>query len=209
MKSLLLFSGFLFFAGVFTKCNICSCKKVACQAFEDVNFENWFSYQQGQQIIFKYQSSYDTIDLLPFQKSEGYEASQGCYHPDPGCTQTLSIASHQTTVTGRQKFLVDYTSVTPFGSSSSTKSIKLFLNGFDCPAVDINDNGLVLKPGIYSGLFSASVTINGTVYNNIQVVTRDTLADNSARQPYKIYLSKGIGLIAYEMYPTHQLWVKQ
>ena len=62
----------------FNSCSICSCKKVTCSAFEDANFINWFAYQQDQQIIFKYQSAFDTISLQGIYKSEAYEANQGC-----------------------------------------------------------------------------------------------------------------------------------
>ena len=206
----LLFSGILLFTIYFFKgCTICSCKKVPCPAFEDANFLNWFSYQQGQQIIFKYQSASDTINLLPFQKSEAYEASQGCYNGDDGCNQTLSIWSNEVTSNFRQKLTISYFSLTGFGSSTSTKSIRFFLNGFNCSASDINDQGLVLQPGLYSSVYSPSLTINGIPYNNVQTITRDTTADILAQQPYKVYLSKGAGLIAYEIFPTRNLWVKQ
>ena len=209
MRTLLLTGILLFTIYFFNSCAICSCKKVPCPAFEDVSFLNWFPYQQGQQIIFKYQLAYDTINLLPFQKSEAYEASQGCYNGDDGCNQNLSIASHELIANSRRKFSVSYFSQTPFGSSTSAKSISLFLQGFNCAASDINDQGLVLPPGLYSSNYSSTLLINGTTFNNVQTITRDTTIDISAPQPFKVYLSKGIGLIAYEMFPTHQLWVKQ
>jgi hypothetical protein len=198
----------LFTIYIFHGCAICTCKKVSCPAFDDVNFLNWFSYQQSQ-VIFKYQSAYDTINLLPFEKSEAYEASQGCYNGSSGCSQRLSIVSHEVTVDFRQKFRVYYSSQTPFGASVSTKSITLFLQGFTCSASDINDQGLVLPPGLYNSNYSPTLPINGTTFNNVQTITRDTTIDISAQQPFKVYLSKGVGLIAYEMFPSHQLWVKQ
>lgn len=206
----MLFSLILLFTIYFFKgCTICSCKKVPCPAFEDINFQNWFSYQQGQQIIFKHQSAYDTIHLMTFQKSEAYEASQGCYNGDDGCNQSLSISSNELTTNFRQKFAVDYISLTGFGSSSSAKSIRFFLNGFNCSASDINEQGLVLQPGQYSSTYSPSLTLNGTTYNNVQTITRDTTADISSQQPYKVYLSKGNGVVAYEIFPTRDQWIKQ
>ena len=209
MRTTLLVSFLLFTIYLFNSCSICSCKKVPCPAFEDVNFLNWFSYQQGQQIIFKYQQAYDTINLLPFQKSEAYEASQGCYNGDDGCNQNLSIWSQELTVNYRQKFSVNYFSQTQFGSSTATKSITLVVRGFNCSASDINDQGLVLPPGLYKSDFSPSLPINGTIFNNVQTITRDTTIDIPSPVPFKVYLSKGVGLVAYEMFPTHQLWVKQ
>jgi len=208
MRTLLLTSILLLTIYIYNSCSICSCKKVSCPAFEDVSFLDWFSYQQSR-IIFKYQSAYDTINLLPFEKSEGYEASQGCYNGSDGCSQRLSIASHEMTADFRSKFSVNYISMTSFGSSTSAKSISLYLQGFKFTASDINDQGLVLPPGLYSSNYSSSLSINGTTFNNVQTIIRDTTADISAQQPYKVYLSKGVGLIAYETYPTRALWVKQ
>jgi len=208
MRTLLLTLILLFTIYIFHGCAICTCKKVSCPAFDDVNFLNWFSYQQSQ-VIFKYQSAYDTINLLPFEKSEAYEASQGCYNGSSGCSQRLSIVSHEVAVDFRQKFRVYYSSLTPFGASVSTKSITLFLQGFTCSASDINDQGLVLPPGLYNSNYSPTLPIDGTTFNNVQTITRDTTIDISAQQPFKVYLSKGVGLIAYEMFPSHQLWVKQ
>lgn len=209
MRTVLLSGILLFIIYFFKDCSICSCKKVSCPAFEDVKFENWFPYQQGQQIIFKYQSAYDTINLLPFEKSDAYEASQGCYHSDMGCNQNVSIASQELTANFRKKLSVNYISQTPFGSSVTTKSITLFLKGFNCSANDINDQGLIVAPGIYSSSYATSLTINGSSFNNVQTITRDTTTDISTPVPFKVYLSKGTGLIAYELFPTHQLWVKQ
>ena len=210
MRTLLLTSILLLTIYTFNSCSICSCKKVSCSAFEDASFINWFAYQQEQQIIFKYQSSFDTITLQNIYKSEAYEASQGCYNGDDGCHKTMSTESKEIAANFKRKLSLTYFSQTPFGSSSATtKSISLFLQGFNCTASDINDQGLVLPPGFYSGNYSPSLSINGTTFNNVQTITRDTTAGISAQEPYKVYLSKGIGLIAYEMFPGHQLWVKQ
>lgn len=210
MRTLLLTSILLLTVYTYNSCSICSCKKISCSAFEDANFINWFTYQQDQQIIFKYQSAFDTITLQNIYRSEAYEASQGCYNGDDGCHKNMSTESKEIATNFRRKLSLTYFSQTPFGSSSaSTKSISLYLQGFDCMASDINDQGLVLPPGFYSSNYSPALSINGTTFNNVQTITRDTTIGISAPLPFKVYLSKGIGLIAYEMFPSHQLWVKQ
>ena len=208
MRTVLLNCMLLFIIYFFHSCSICSCKKVSCPAFEDIKYQNWFPYQQGQQIIFKYQLAYDTITLSGFNKSEAYEANQGCYNGAEGCNQNFSIGSNEIAANFRQKFSINYFSQTAFGSSAVVKSISLFLQGFDCSASDINDQGFVLKPGLYQSDYSPSLSINGTSFNSVQTITRDT-TDIAPPQPFKVYLSKGAGLIAYEIFPTHQLWVKQ
>ena len=116
MRSLFLTGTLLITIYFFDSCNICSCKKVPCPAFEDIDFKNWFAYSPGQQIVFKYQSAYDTIHLSGFEENDAYEASQGCYHGDYGCTQNLNISSYEMTPNYIRKLHISYGSQTPFGS---------------------------------------------------------------------------------------------
>lgn len=212
MRTLLLTSILLLTIYTFNSCSICSCKKVPCPAFSDINFETWLPYQPGQQLIFKNQSSFDTITLSGINKSEAYEANKGCYNGDNGCYQDLSIGSNEIAGSSgnfMRKFSVNYFSTTAFSSSAYQKTINLQLREFKFTANDISDIGFVSAPGPYSTSFSPSIILNGTSYINVQAIVRDTTADVSSQQPYKVYLSKGVGLIAYETYPTRALWVKQ
>lgn len=204
MKYLVFAGCFTIFSFTFFSCNVCSCKKVPCPAFEDVNFQTWFaSYQSAQQSIYKYQSSFDTITLASPIKNETYEASQGCIGANQGCSMNYSAESYEISATLRRKLSLNY-----FGAPSQ-KSISIWVMGFDCYANDVNNQGLVPVSGVYTGSFSSSLTLDGKTFNNVQVIMRDTTTNHFIDQPYKIYLSKGPGLIAYEMYPGLQLWVKQ
>lgn len=209
MRTLLFTGTLLFTVYIFNSCSICSCKKISCPAFEDVNFQTWFAaYQSGQQSIFKYQSSYDTITLGNPHKSEAYEGNQGCYGGDQGCSKEFSVGSNEVT-NFRYKLSITYSSSSFLGSLESPKNISLWLLGFNCAASDVNEQGLVLLPGSYTGSYAASLNINGTAYNHVQTITRDTTISLSAPAPYKVYLSKGTGVVAYEMFPSHELWIKQ
>ena len=207
---ILLFTGIsLFIVYIFNSCSICTCKKISCPAFEDVKFETWFAaYQTANQSVFKYQSSYDTITLGSPLKNEAYEGSQGCYGGSRGCSEDFHVASNQLTTNFRQKLTLTCYSMPTLDGSETPKRISFWLMGFNCTAIDINDQGLVLGPGAYSGSYSVSLSINGTTYSNIQTITRDTTMD-STPAPFKVYLSKGAGIIAYEMFPSHELWIKQ
>jgi len=212
MRTLLLTSILLLTIYIFHGCAICSCKKVSCPAFSDVNFETWFPYQPSQQLVFKNQSSFDTISLSGINKSEAYEANQGCYNGDNGCYQDLSFGSNE--ITGNngnfmRKFSVSYLSTTAFSSSAYQKTINLQLREFKFTANEISDMGFIIAPGLYSASFSPSIILNGTSYINVQTIVKDTTANVSLQQPYKVYLSRGVGLIAYETYPTRALWIKQ
>ncbi len=209
MRTLFLTGILLLTIYFFNSCSICSCKKISCPAFEDVNFQTWFAaYQSSQQSIFKYQSSYDTITLGNPHKSKAYEGKQGCYGVDNGCSKEFSVGSNEV-ANFRYKLSIIYSSSSFLGSSESLKNISLWLLGFNFTASDVNEQGLVLMPGTYTGSYAASLTINGVAYNHVQTITRDTTISLSTPAPYKVYLSKGPGVIAYEMFPSHELWIKQ
>lgn len=205
MKSIAFVAGMMFLAFMINSCNVCSCKKVACPAFEDSNFQNWFAdYQSSQQFIFKHQSFFDTIKMGTPGKNEAYEAEQGCFgRGGQGCMMNFSVESTQITSAPNRKLAITYTGGPP------TSAISLWVMGFNCSALGINDQGLVVNSLRYTGSYAASLTLNGTLFNNVQVITRDTTVDQFTEQPYKVYISKGAGIVAYEIYPGRQLWVKQ
>jgi hypothetical protein len=45
-------------------------------------------------------------------------------------------------------------------------------------------------------------------YTNVQVITRDTATDHT-KNIYKILLAEKIGILAFEEYPSRELWIKQ
>ena len=205
MRLIAFIAGVILFGYLFNSCNACSCKTILCPAFEDADFQTWFAaYQSNQKSIFKYQSTYDTITTSVPHKNEAYETKQGCLFGNRGgCLLSFSVGSDEIATNMRRKLSISY-----MGGPGSS-SISLSVMGFDCSAIDLNDQGLVLSPGRYTGSYAASLTLNGTSFNNVQVITRDTTMDQLTGQPYKVYLSKGTGLIAYEIFPSRQLWVKQ
>ena len=204
MRSIAFVAGMIFLGYSFHSCNVCTCKKISCPAFEDVDFQTWFAaYQSSQRSIFKYQSTFDTITTPAPHKNEAYEASQGCYGRSQGCAMDFSVGSNEITASFKRKLSIEY-----FGGPGSS-SISLWVMGFDCNARDVNEQGLVLSSLGYSSNYAGSLILNGTTFNNVQVITRDTTMNHFTEQPYKVYLGKGTGLIAYEIFPSLQLWVKQ
>ena len=205
MKPIAFVAGMILLGCIFHSCNICTCKKIPCPAFEDVEFQTWFAdYQSSQRSIFKYQSTFDTITTPAPYKNEAYEENQGCIGARPGgCLMRFSVGSDEVATNLRRKLSIGY------GGGPGSSSIELSVMGFNCSALDINDQGLVLNTGRYTAGYAASLTLNGISFNNVQVITRDTTLDHFTEQPYKVYISKGPGLVAYEMFPGRQLWVKQ
>lgn len=197
-----------FIAITFNNCSICSCKKVPCPGFNDVQFTSWFPYTANQEIIFKNAGSYDTITIGSIDNSNAYDARQGCYNPDHGCYMNSFISSSQLTGNG-YKFSLVYHTVTPFESGSTTKEITFQLYGFNVRGSEINDQGVqMIFPAFYSSQYFPSITVGGSVFNNVQLIKKDT-ADGNYAGPYKIYVAKNTGLVAYENYPDLKTWVKQ
>jgi len=195
---------------VFQSCQVCSCKKVPCPAFNDPEFINWFPYTPDQKTIFRYNLLTDTITIGRLEKSEAYEAGKGCYHGDIGCNMRYHVYSQEMLSNYSYKFTVNFGSQTPFESSVTTRSFSLKFYTFICDANDINSEGLLLKPGIFSSHYYPSLNIAGSVYNNVQLIIKDTTnSSNKMAGPYKIYLAKNQGMIGYEDYPALRTWIKQ
>jgi hypothetical protein len=56
--------------------------------------------------------------------------------------------------------------------------------------------------------FYPTFALNGMTYTNVQVITRDTATDHT-KNIYKILLAEKIGILAFEEYPSRELWIKQ
>ncbi len=198
-------------ASLLTGCgDTCSCKKISCPAFEDPVFTKWFPYTDGQQVIFRTSSGKkDTITINTASYSESHDAKQGCTHADPGCSASADIISAEAATPATIKYRVRYSSLTPFTSSETTKSIRINLYTFDLIASGIDDKGLVLQPSSIAQTQNVpALTLNGSTFSNLQIVSTDTTGVKQAG-PYKVYFSGGAGLIAFETYPGGELWVKQ
>ena len=191
---------------IFNNCNVCSCKKVPCPGFNNSLFTSWFPYTINQQIFFKNGSSTDTVTILNVVNSDPYDASQGCYNGALGCNTSSQIYSGERTG-DRPKLQIYYGSQTPFESTTTSENINLTLRQFNCTAKTITDQGLqVVVSPLFSVQFFSSVVIAGNTYNNVQLIRRDT---NDYTGPYKVYLEKNTGIVAFENYPDLQTWVKQ
>jgi hypothetical protein len=93
--------------------------------------------------------------------------------------------------------------------STSPKEISLDFYQFHCRATDIADTGLaVIDTSAYSNYYP-SINIGGSTFRSVQLVIKDTAVGNKISGPYKIFLEKNAGIIAYETYPDLKLWRKQ
>jgi len=191
----------------FNNCSVCSCKKIPCPAFNDNNFNQWFPYSNGGKIVFENNSSFDTISFN-VEKTNSYEANKGCYHSSTGCNASCYINSNELFSSFSRKLQISLFVMTPFESSTSQKNLTLNLYQFACQANYIADTGLVSTyPGILSNYYP-SLNIGNTTYNSVQLIKKDTIGNNKYTGPYKIFLSKNVGIVAYENYPDLKTWIK-
>jgi len=191
---------------LFERCNVCSCKQVTCPAFNDTTFSQWFPYNKGDTLIFQNDTTYDTISFYDIEKSSAYDIKRGCYGSSNGCTANCRITSNETYDVYR-KLHVSIDKVTPFESSATGGMVFFNLYAFNCQSNNIADTGLV-TPSVPSK-YLTSLNIGGKIYNNVQVFQQDTSGSMTYTGPYKVYLQKNKGVVAYENYPDLKLWVKQ
>lgn len=192
---------------LFYDCSVCSCKKVPCPGFIDNNFSAWFPYSIGQSIVFQNNSLFDTISFSNIDKSTSYEANKGCYNGNSGCDAHCYIYSDEIFTPTNRKFQVVINMTTPFGSSSPQKNIFFNLYGFNCQATDVGDTGLI-HPTIPSKYYT-SLSLGSSVYNNVQLIQKDTSGGGNYSGPYKIFIVKNQGVVAFENYPDLKTWFKQ
>lgn len=75
-------------------------------------------------------------------------------------------------------------------------------------AKNLTDTGVTVFPIKFSNTqYFDNITLNGTSYSNVQMITRDTITDKGA-DIYKVFIAKKIGLLAYEEFPSLALWIK-
>jgi hypothetical protein len=193
----------------FNSCSICSCKKVPCPEFNDNSFSQWFPYSSSQKIIFQNNVAFDTISFSDIQKSTSYEANKGCYNGGTGCSADCRINSNELFFSYNRKLQITIYIMTSFESSASQKNITLNFYQFACQANNIADTGLVItSPGVSSNYYP-TLNIGNTAFNNVQLIKRDTTGISKNEGPYKIYLTKNIGIVAYEVYPELKTWIKK
>jgi len=210
MKIICLLASFFLFSFFLTGCEVCSCKKIPCPEFNAPEFLHWLPYTSSQKIVFRNNSLFDTITIDRIDKSASYEASKGCLHGDNGCTMNYWLSSAEAQPDYTPKFSVDFMSTTPFESSNASKNIALRFYNFTCAASGVDDQGLLIEPGAYSSQYYASFNMAGNIYNNVQVIIKDTSGSTGKTSgPYKIYLAKDQGMVGYEHYPGLQTWIKE
>jgi hypothetical protein len=214
---------FLFYLIVLLLVGNVSCKKKkctsttsACAAFSDNFFDNWFPYTVGQEIIFRSTAGGEKkISIQQRSKSVETKASTFEYEcdgpspllltPVPISEECPSASIASTPPTNNAiGFRIAY---------SPSRELMLHVDTTILIATSLHDTGIVNIRGMgrssaSSSRFHPSYVSNGTSFNKVQVITRDTTF-NRTKGVYKLVLAQTIGVIEYEEYPSLIAWRKQ
>lgn len=170
-----------------------------CPAFSNKVFDAWFPYKQDQLLIFmNSRQEKDSIRILHYGRSAAVEIETGFFKPDCGI---------RADIIGGGAMELDISCQLQVGS----KATYLKIDDFFVAGSAVGDTGIVLSPGSVQGYKSAyhsRLNLNGKTYPSVQLLEKDTNVIQSGIL-YRVYLSKENGIIAYEKYPSRELWVKQ
>ncbi len=199
----------MFFSGLYSCKDTCSCKKVPCPGYKNQMFDQWFPYKTSDQLIFKDSlGSIDTIMINNVQFTDAYEAKKGCIGADNGCSIRKDIFSKEVVNNNYSlKFSVEYGSNSDWGGTVVDSGYSMQLYDFKLNAYSLKDTGFLVWPG-QSSKFYTTILFNGQTYKNVQAIwNNDTTSLKTG--VYKIYIQKNSGLLAYEYYPSKIWWLRQ
>lgn len=192
----------------------CSGKQVSCPAFNDPLALQWIPYKANEQLIFKSENVSDTFLLEKIDISGSYEGSIS--GSNPNCRSTADFYSFERLggdfTDGLQINIendVDqYTSARPSRVVIELKNADFYGFGFSDTGIVMHRNANVLGQDITS--FHPTLQIGNSFFQNVQVLEKDTsYLNDKIPSVYKIWLCKNKGIIAYEEFPEHNLWMKQ
>jgi hypothetical protein len=207
MKKLIIV--FTIFATQLIACTLCSTKKVTCSAFDNSSFQAWFPYNTNSYQIFKNTQTQDTVgfQFTAIDYSQAYEIQTGGYGNRVGaCNKSASVYA----TAGDRYINVQYFIDSVFNQPNANQQLNIAINNSQFYAEEINSQEI--KTSISN---NTSVAVNNTavLLNNIFceklcTITSDTL-NSKLDRIYKVFISKGKGIIGYEHYPSLHQWFIQ
>ncbi|HEY1165027.1 MAG TPA: hypothetical protein VGE90_07655 [Chitinophaga sp.] len=181
----------------------CDRKKI-CPAFSYGNYDAWFPYTEGQQLLFmNARQEKDSIIIFQNSRSTATEKEWGWWGSEPRCSMESEIKGGEGY--GYLNIACDI--------REDYKDIRAGVGGFTVSGGSIGDTGLVrdtfaMRNSGYKSTYHSSLILNGKTFPSVQLFERDTV-NIQTEGVWRMYLCKGNGIIAYETYPAHELWVKQ
>jgi hypothetical protein len=177
---------------VFTFCS----RTISCPAFSDAAFDTWLPYQQGQRLFFiNSRQQKDSILIEVVERSAAEEIKTGFNGP------RCHIYAY---VRGKGNLLLNI-------DNQEAQTVSLALDDFNFSGGAMGDSGIRYVPeiGPYKTVYYYSHILEGQTFNNVELLEKDTMGLKGGDHIYRVYLSRENGIIAYERYPSHDLWIKQ
>jgi hypothetical protein len=179
----------------------CSKRTKFCPAFSYDRYDTWFPYKEGQKLMFmNARQEKDSIIIYQNSRSTATEVEYGWWH-EPQCSMESEIK-------GAQGVYLNIAC----DVREDHKFIRASIGDFTVVGQSIEDTGLVLDSMMlragYKSTYHSSLNLNGKTYPAVQLFEKDTTRIQ-IEGLHRVYLSKENGIIAYEKYPSHELWVKQ
>ncbi len=193
---------------MFSSCYECSDKSVTCTGYTEKGFSTWFPYAVNDKVIFSSGAAKDTFTIRTVYVSNPYQDRVSARHPF--CNAEKSITSVEVNNNGAGKLFISNGQFNDvYASQQSVENLQIYLRGGGFAGKGISDTGIMRKDSDnQTSQFFSSLQMGSITYTNVQVIMADTLTAKNSR-PYKIWISKNHGIIAYEEYPGKNLWLKQ
>jgi hypothetical protein len=173
------------------------CSKTTCPAFADAMFDSWFPYTANQAIVFTAANgTKDTITVSDIYRSP----EQQQYGRPADCNAYASVASYVTPTALR--FYINY------DTYAAGNSLSIQLNDFWIGGATLSEQQITVADSSARSSLLTSVVIAGKTFGPVVQLQRDTTAVKTAGF-YKMWFSKGAGLVGYEHYPSLQQWAKE
>jgi hypothetical protein len=181
---------------------------VDCPGFNDSLLIEWFPYN-NEIISFSSPNTTEVFHLQVAELSSPYEERQSTLSRSNACNAHKRINSTETTAS-EHKFYIELLSVLPAYARTPARSVQMSILGTRFYGTNLDENGfssVSLNNSIARIENIPSLQLGNKTFSNVQ---KASLTDNLINGIiYQLYLSKGNGVIAYSIYPSTELFIKQ
>ncbi len=189
-------------------CGACTNKKYNCDADLDIDAINWTKVDSGKRFIYKYNSQYDTFTIASYSRStDEYARSGSLKGREQPCETSIYAKSKELDTAGKSTIVWQLNLETFYPAKSNVYNAYFELHGNKFRISDFSSDNM--EPFDTKKTVLQNYTLgNGVTYPLINVLEQDSLLTKT-NQPYKLFFAYNHGLVAFETFPLHQLWIVQ
>ena len=203
---LLCIAGIIVIPVLIQSCGECT-KKVPCPGYKDDLTEQWLPYYHGTLAKFNSQGQQPavfTFDSLFATQPYSIESRS------PVCDAEKIMVTKERLSTGEPTFRIEMQRMELMDRGRTERRVVLKLLGTSIYCEGLSEDGFAQVTSQSGNVVVQNLkytVLDGKTFSNVQSMTFDT----SVIKPtiYKLYLSKGIGMVGYETFSPIRLWVKE